>query len=61
MVKGAKCSIVEVEEIVEAGEIDPDKVHVPGIYVHRLLKGAKYEKPIEVRRKNNENKIKIFL
>jgi len=39
--------IAEVEEIVEAGEIPPDQVHLPGIYVHRLVMGRLYEKRIE--------------
>ncbi|MAZ48059.1 MAG: succinyl-CoA--3-ketoacid-CoA transferase [Halobacteriovoraceae bacterium] len=43
-----KCTVVEVEEIVEAGELDPDLIHVPGIYVHRVIKG-KFEKRIEQR------------
>jgi 3-oxoacid CoA-transferase len=43
----AKCTIVEVEEIVENGQIDPDHVHLPGVFVHRLIKGDKYEKRIE--------------
>ena len=45
----AKTTLVEVEEIVAAGEIDPDQVHTPGIYVDRLFVGAPYEKPIEQR------------
>ncbi|XP_078488607.1 succinyl-CoA:3-ketoacid coenzyme A transferase 1, mitochondrial [Ciona intestinalis] len=47
MCKAAKTTIVEVEEIVETGEIPPDQVHVPGVYVHRVIKGEKYEKRIE--------------
>uniref|UniRef100_A0A1I8JRT7 3-oxoacid CoA-transferase n=1 Tax=Macrostomum lignano TaxID=282301 RepID=A0A1I8JRT7_9PLAT len=42
-------TIAEVEEIVETGEIPPEQVHIPGIYVKRLLRGAAYEKPIERR------------
>ncbi len=42
-------TIAEVEELVEPGELDPDQVHTPGIYVQRILKGAGYEKPIEQR------------
>lgn len=38
MAKAAKCVVVEVEEIVENGEIDPDQIHVPGVYVHRIFK-----------------------
>jgi 3-oxoacid CoA-transferase subunit A len=44
-----KITIAEVEELVEPGELNPDHVHVPGIYVHRIFKGAKYEKRIEQR------------
>lgn len=47
MCKAAKMSIVEVEEIVEEGELDPDQIHVPGVYVKRLFKGTNYEKRIE--------------
>jgi len=38
MAKAAKVTIAEVEELVPAGELDPDLIHLPGIYVHRLLK-----------------------
>lgn len=44
-----KITIVEVEELVEAGEIDPDHIHLPGIYVHRIFQGKDYEKRIEQR------------
>jgi 3-oxoacid CoA-transferase subunit A len=47
MAMGAKISIVEVEELVQAGELDPNAVHVPGIYVHRIFQGKDYEKRIE--------------
>jgi 3-oxoacid CoA-transferase len=47
MAKAARTTIVEVEEIVEAGAIAPEDVHLPGIYVKRVLKGDKYEKRIE--------------
>jgi len=43
-----KVCVAEVEEIVETGSLDPDSIHLPGIYVHRLLKG-KHEKRIEQR------------
>ena len=43
-----KMTVVEVEEIVEAGELDPDHIHTPGIYVHRVIKGE-FEKRIEQR------------
>jgi 3-oxoacid CoA-transferase len=46
--KAARLTIAEVEELVEPGELDPDEIHLPGVYVHRLVKGERYEKPIEV-------------
>ena len=42
-----KVCIAEVEEIVEVGELDPDNIHTPGVYVHRLVLGVHYEKRIE--------------
>jgi 3-oxoacid CoA-transferase A subunit len=42
-----KVCIAEVEEIVEVGELDPDHIHTPGVYVHRLLLGPVFEKRIE--------------
>lgn len=48
MCKAAKISIVEVEEIVEIGQLNPDQIHVPGIFVDRIVKGTSYEKRIEV-------------
>ena len=42
-----KITIVEVEELVEVGSIEPDQVHLPGVYVHRIFKGEKFEKRIE--------------
>lgn len=47
MCRASKITIAEVEEIVEVGELDPENIHVPGIFVHRLVKGQKYEKRIE--------------
>lgn len=47
MAKAGNISIVEVEELVEPGALDPDQIHVPGIYVHRIFQGAQYEKRIE--------------
>jgi 3-oxoacid CoA-transferase subunit A len=49
MATAAKITIAEVEEIVETGSLDPDTIHTPGIYVHRLFQGDKYEKRIERR------------
>jgi 3-oxoacid CoA-transferase subunit A len=45
----AKITIAEVEELVALGEIPPDEVHTPGIFVHRIFRGERYEKPIERR------------
>lgn len=47
MAKAGNISIVEVEELVAPGALDPDQIHVPGIYVHRIFQGAQYEKRIE--------------
>jgi 3-oxoacid CoA-transferase subunit A len=49
MATAARITIAEVEELVEPGEIDPDHVVTPGIYVKRILKGERYEKRIERR------------
>ena len=49
MAKAGKITIVEVEELVPAGELDPNAIHVPGIYVHRIFQGTDYEKRIEQR------------
>ncbi|MET6998477.1 CoA transferase subunit A [Chitinophaga defluvii] len=54
MAMAGKITIAEVEHLVEAGELDPDEVHTPGIYVHRVFKGAKYEKRIEQRTTRNK-------
>lgn len=43
----AKVTIAEVEELVPAGSLDPNQIHTPGIYVHRIFQGKDYEKPIE--------------
>jgi 3-oxoacid CoA-transferase subunit A len=44
-----KVCVVEVEELVEPGQLDPDHIHTPGIYVDRILQGRNYEKRIEQR------------
>jgi 3-oxoacid CoA-transferase len=44
-----KVCVAEVEELVEIGELDPDQIHTPGIFVNRIIQGAKYEKRIEFR------------
>jgi 3-oxoacid CoA-transferase subunit A len=45
----AKVTIAEVEELVEVGELDPDNIHVPSIFVKRIFQGTNYEKRIERR------------
>ena len=47
MAGAAKITIAEVEEIVEPGQLDPEEIHVPGIYVNRVFKGEKFEKRIQ--------------
>ncbi len=49
MAMAGKITIAEVEELVPAGELDPDQIHTPGIFVQRILQGKDYEKPIEQR------------
>lgn len=49
MAMAGKITIAEVEELVEPGELDPDEVHTPGIFVQRIIKGENYEKWIEQR------------
>ena len=49
------CHCFQVEEIVENGEISPEDIHVPGIYVHRVYKGDAWEKRIEVCTKLHRN------
>jgi 3-oxoacid CoA-transferase subunit A len=49
MAMAGKITIAEVEELVPVGELNPDHIHTPGIYVHRIFKGVNYEKRIEQR------------
>jgi len=49
MAMAGKITVAEVEELVPAGALDPNQIHTPGIYVHRIFKGEKYEKRIEQR------------
>ena len=49
MAGAAKITIAEVEELVEAGTLDPNQIHTPGIFVQRIFQGEKYEKRIEKR------------
>lgn len=49
MAMAGKITIAEVEELVEVGELDPNQIHTPGIYVQRIFQGKDYEKRIEQR------------
>ena len=49
MAGAAKITIAEVEELVEAGSLDPNQIHTPGIFVQRIFQGEKFEKRIEQR------------
>jgi len=49
MATAGRVTVVEVEELVEAGTLDPDQIHTPGIFVQRIFKGTNYRKPIEQR------------
>lgn len=53
MAGAAKITIAEVEELVEVGELDPNQIHIPGIYVRRIFQGVNYEKRIEQRTVRN--------
>ncbi len=54
MAMAGKITIAEVEILVPAGELDPDQIHTPGIYVHRIFQGSNYEKRIEQRTIRNK-------
>jgi len=49
MCGSAKITVAEVEELVEPGELDPNHIHIPGIFVQRIFQGKDYEKRIEQR------------
>jgi 3-oxoacid CoA-transferase A subunit len=49
MATAGRITIAEVEELVPAGSLDPNQIHTPGIFVHRIFKGENYEKRIEQR------------
>ena len=49
MAMAGRITVAEVEHLVQPGEIDPDEVHTPGIFVHRIFQGSNYEKRIEQR------------
>ena len=49
MAMAGKITVAEVEELVPAGELDPNQIHTPGIFIQRIIQGEKYEKRIEQR------------
>ncbi|MBL4710114.1 MAG: CoA transferase subunit A [Flavobacteriales bacterium] len=53
MAMAGKITIAEVEYLVEPGELDPNEIHTPGIFVHRIFEGKNYEKRIEQRTTSN--------
>ncbi|QEE48684.1 CoA transferase subunit A [Flavobacterium alkalisoli] len=55
MAGAAKITIAEVEELVPAGTLDPNQIHIPGIFVKRIFQGEKYEKRIEQRTTRKRN------
>jgi len=55
MAMAGKITVAEVEELVEAGELDPNQIHTPGIFVQRIFHGEKYEKRIEQRTTRKRN------
>ncbi|MCO6494678.1 MAG: CoA transferase subunit A [Bacteroidetes bacterium] len=55
MAMAGNITIAEVEHLVPAGELEPDMIHTPGIYVHRIFQGKQYEKRIEQRTTRKRN------
>ena len=55
MATAGKITIAEVEELVEVGELDADHIHTPGIFVQRVIKGERFDKPIEQRTVRERN------
>ena len=49
MAMAGRITIAEVEELVDVGELDPNEIHTPGIFVQRIYKGENYQKRIEQR------------
>ncbi len=49
MATAGKVTVAEVEELVQPGQLDPDAIHTPGVYVQRIVQGKNYEKRIEQR------------
>ena len=59
MAMAGKITVAEVEELVQVGDLDPNHIHTPGIFVQRIFHGKKFEKRIEqrtVRKKNNDSR-----
>jgi 3-oxoacid CoA-transferase subunit A len=55
MCGAAKITVAEVEELVPVGELDPNQIHIPGIFVQRIFQGAHFEKRIEQRTVRQRN------
>ena len=55
MTEAAHCTIVECEEIVEVGELKPEEINLPALYVNRVFKGRKFEHKVEVLKTREEN------
>jgi 3-oxoacid CoA-transferase subunit A len=55
MAMAGKITIAEVEELVQPGELDPNYIHTPGVFVHRIFQGTNYEKRIEQRTTRKKN------
>jgi len=55
MAMAGKITVAEVEQLVEPGELDPDEIHTPGIFVQRIFRGTDYEKRIEQRTTRKRN------
>ena len=49
MATAGKITVAEVEELVEVGQLEPNSIHIPGIFVQRIFQGVDYEKRIEQR------------
>lgn len=56
MANAARCTIVECEELVEIGELEPEQIHLPGLNVNRIFKGEKFENRIEILKFSDEEK-----
>ena len=49
MCGAAKITVAEVEELLPVGTLDPNTIHIPGVFVNRIIQGTRYEKRIEQR------------